>query len=199
MKLTTTAVASLPAVADAPSTPRLTPSSHVARPASAHPGRRRASSPTSPSGVRNKRPPGGSSSPATSPVCRKSCRVTFPVDADRPPRRDTAAPHRTGCAACALLLQRACGLRIGELLDLEFDCVHEVPATGAWLKLPLGKLDTERMVPLDEETLALIDTIIATRSPGQPAAAPSLPAGLPSSCSPTTAAASRPRGRPRRT
>ena len=61
-------------------------------------------------------------------------------------------------AACALLLQRACGLRIGELLDLELDCVHEVPGSGAWLKVPLGKLDTERMVPLDEETLALIDT-----------------------------------------
>ena len=29
--------------------------------------------------------------------------------------------------------------RIGELLDLELDCVHEVPGAGAWLKVPLGK------------------------------------------------------------
>ncbi len=71
-------------------------------------------------------------------------------------------------AANALLLARAAGLRIGELLDLELDCVHEIPDHGAWLKVPLGKLDTERMVPLDHETVALIDRIVATRSPGRP-------------------------------
>lgn len=77
-----------------------------------------------------------------------------------------AAPERL--AADALLLQRATGMRIGELVDLELDCVHEIPGQGAWLKVPLGKLDTERMVPLDEETVALIDRIVATRSPGRP-------------------------------
>jgi len=63
---------------------------------------------------------------------------------------------------------RATGMRIGELLDLELDCVHEVPGAGAWLKVPLGKLDTERMVPIDEETLALLDEITGHRSPGRP-------------------------------
>jgi integrase len=91
----------------------------------------------------------------------------LPVDADR---RLTAAladsPNRL--AADALLLQRACGLRIGELLDLELDAVHEVPDQGWWLKVPLGKLDTERMVPLDEETVELLDRIAATRSAGRP-------------------------------
>ena len=48
-------------------------------------------------------------------------------------------------------------------VDLELDCVHEIPGQGAWLKVPLGKLNTERMVPLDEETVALIDRIV--RSP----------------------------------
>jgi integrase len=71
-------------------------------------------------------------------------------------------------AAGALLLQRACGLRIGELTDLELDCVHEVPGQGAWLKVPLGKLDTERMVPLDQETVTIVDRIVAHRSPGKP-------------------------------
>jgi integrase len=70
--------------------------------------------------------------------------------------------------ADALLLQRATGLRIGELIDLELDCVHEIPGQGAWLKVPLGKLNTERMVPLDEETVALIDRIVAHRSAGRP-------------------------------
>jgi integrase len=70
--------------------------------------------------------------------------------------------------ADALLLQRATGLRIGELVDLELDSVHEIPGQGAWLKVPLGKLNTERMVPLDEDTVALIDRIVAHRSPGRP-------------------------------
>ncbi|MCV7032492.1 hypothetical protein [Mycobacterium sherrisii] len=48
--------------------------------------------------------------------------------------------------ADALLLQRATGLRIGELVDLELDCLHEIRGQGAWLKVPLGKLNTERMV-----------------------------------------------------
>ena len=77
-----------------------------------------------------------------------------------------ASPNRL--RADALLLLRATGMRIGELLDLELDAVHEVPAAGAWLKVPLGKLDTERMVPIDEETLELIDRIVAHRSPGRP-------------------------------
>lgn len=46
--------------------------------------------------------------------------------------------------------------------------MHEVPGNGAWLKVPLGKLDTERMVPLDDESLALIDRIVVTRSQGRP-------------------------------
>jgi site-specific recombinase XerD len=53
------------------------------------------------------------------------------------------------------------------LVDLEMDCVHEIPEQGAWLKVPLGKLNSERMVPLDEETAALIDRIVAHRSPGR--------------------------------
>ena len=70
----------------------------------------------------------------------------LPVDADRR-LGEALARSEFRLAADALLLARACGLRIGELLDLELDCVHEVPGNGAWLKVPLGKLDTERMVP----------------------------------------------------
>ena len=50
----------------------------------------------------------------------------------------------------------------------ELDCVHEVPELGAWLKVPLGKLDTERMVPLDDDALDLIDRLAAVRCPGRP-------------------------------
>jgi len=91
----------------------------------------------------------------------------LPPDADRALAAALhASPNRL--YADALLVLRATGMRIGELLDLEMDCVHEVPGAGAWLKVPLGKLDTERMVPVDEETLALLDRIAEHRSPGRP-------------------------------
>jgi integrase len=94
----------------------------------------------------------------------------LPIDADRrlAKQLQQRGPDGNELAAYALRLQRACGLRIGELLDLELDCVHEVPGQGAWLKVPLGKLESERMVPLDDEVLDLIDRVIAIRSPGQP-------------------------------
>lgn len=40
-----------------------------------------------------------------------------------------ASPERL--TADALLLRRATGMRIGELADLELDCVHEIPGQGA--------------------------------------------------------------------
>jgi site-specific recombinase XerD len=91
----------------------------------------------------------------------------LPVDADRRLTEALeASPNRL--RADALLLARATGMRIGELVDLELDCVHEVPGQGAWLKVPLGKLATERMVPLDDDTVALVDRIVEYRSPGRP-------------------------------
>jgi len=109
-------------------------------------------------------------------------RLVFPRDAPKlphplprylPPDQERAllraledSPNRL--RADALLLMRATGMRIGELTDLELDCVHEVPGSGAWLKVPLGKLLTERMVPIDEETVDLVDRIVAHRSAGRP-------------------------------
>jgi site-specific recombinase XerD len=109
-------------------------------------------------------------------------RLIFPRDAPKlphplprylPPDSERAlltaledSPNRL--RADALLLMRATGMRIGELTMLELDCVHEVPGSGAWLKVPLGKLLTERMVPIDEETVEIIDRITGHRSQGRP-------------------------------
>ena len=68
----------------------------------------------------------------------------LPIDADRRLTAALAEHPDNELAALALRLQRACGLRIGELLDLELDCVHELDGNGAWLKVPLGKLATGR-------------------------------------------------------
>ena len=91
----------------------------------------------------------------------------LPVDVDRRLTEVLTTHPENTLAAAALRLQRACGLRIGELLDLELDCVHDLPEHGSWLKVPLGKLDTERMIPIDTEIGDLIDQIIDLRSPGR--------------------------------
>jgi integrase len=68
-------------------------------------------------------------------------------------------------ARCGLTVLRATGLRVGELLDLELDCIVDFGAHGTWLRVPVGKLGTERMVPLDPKPLALLDAWITNRGP----------------------------------
>lgn len=57
----------------------------------------------------------------------------------------------------ALTVLRATGLRVGELLDLELGSVVDYGPTGTWLKVPLGKLATERMVPLNAAAISALD------------------------------------------
>ncbi len=59
----------------------------------------------------------------------------------------------------ALLLMRWTGLRIGELVDLGHDCSWVDHAGRKFIKVPLGKLNNERMVPINEETFELIELL----------------------------------------
>lgn len=68
-------------------------------------------------------------------------------------------------ARCALTILRGTGMRLGELLDLELDCLWDSTSHGTWLKVPLGKLGTERMVPLDPETITAVDAWMGHRGP----------------------------------
>jgi integrase len=54
------------------------------------------------------------------------------------------------------LLLRHIGMRIGEAVDLAFDCLHTSGADHWMLHVPLGKLKTERMVPVDSFTRDLV-------------------------------------------
>ena len=67
-----------------------------------------------------------------------------------------------------LQVLRGAGLRVGELLDLELSAVVDYGAAGSWLKVPLGKLATERMVPLDGATLTVLDTWASERGAHRP-------------------------------
>jgi len=64
--------------------------------------------------------------------------------------------HRNDPASNALLLIRHTGIRIGECVDLAFDCLRSL-APGLWaLHVPLGKLNTERLVPIDDSVCQLV-------------------------------------------
>lgn len=54
---------------------------------------------------------------------------------------------------------RRTGLRIGEVVTLSFDCLYIDSNKNPFLKVPLGKLHNERLVPLDEKTVDLIRKI----------------------------------------
>ena len=73
-----------------------------------------------------------------------------------------------------LQLLRATGMRVGELLDLELDCLLDFAGHGTWLRVPLGKLATERTVPLDTDTLAVLDAWITQRGQQRPILHPRL-------------------------
>ena len=66
-------------------------------------------------------------------------------------------------ARCGIRILRGTGVRLGELLDLDLDCLMDFAEHGTWVKVPLGKLGTERTVPLDESTLSAFDTWTAHR------------------------------------
>jgi site-specific recombinase XerD len=71
--------------------------------------------------------------------------------------------------ANALLLTRATGIRIGECIDLASDCLRQLGPEQWALHVPLGKLHTERLVPLDEEGRRLVARLLALRALAPPA------------------------------
>jgi site-specific recombinase XerD len=67
-------------------------------------------------------------------------------------------------AANVFLLLRHTGMRIGEAADLPYDCLHSA-GPGQWaIHVPLGKLKTERLVPVDSFVCELVQRIRFFRS-----------------------------------
>lgn len=67
----------------------------------------------------------------------------------------------------ALRLMRATGIRIGECIALPIDCLQSVNEKQVALHVPLGKLHSERLVPVDEETVRIVAHMVElhTRTP----------------------------------
>jgi integrase len=66
-------------------------------------------------------------------------------------------------ARVGITVLRHTGLRMGELLDLELDHVVDYGPSGAWLRVPLGKLNNERAVPVDDAALEALEEWLAHR------------------------------------
>jgi site-specific recombinase XerD len=66
--------------------------------------------------------------------------------------------------ANAMLLTRATGIRVGECADLAIDCLRQL-ATDQWaLYVPIGKLHTDRLVPIDHDVRRILSRLLALRS-----------------------------------
>lgn len=86
------------------------------------------------------------------------CREDIPRIPQRLPRPLTAEQdqliqrellRRNDLPANVFLLLRHTGMRIGECADLSYDCLHRVGPDRWAIHVPLGKLKTERMIPVD--------------------------------------------------
>ena len=64
----------------------------------------------------------------------------------------------------ALLLIRATGIRLGECIHLALDCLRPLDHNQWALHVPLGKLHTERLVPVDDDVRRLVARILTLRA-----------------------------------
>ena len=72
--------------------------------------------------------------------------------------------RRNDLPSNVLLLIRHTGMRIGECVDLAYDCLHNVSPDRWAIHVPLGKLKTERMIPVDSFVCELVRRLRFFRS-----------------------------------
>ena len=72
--------------------------------------------------------------------------------------------RRNDLGGNVFLMIRHTGMRIGECADLSFDCLHSSGPNQWAILVPLGKLKTERMVPVDSFVCELVQRLRFFRS-----------------------------------
>jgi site-specific recombinase XerD len=98
-------------------------------------------------------------------LIRPSDRPKLPTFLPRPlsPAQDATLQQRLESSSDrfhqALLLMRLTGLRVGELASLPPDCIRTDLDDKHLLKVPLGKLDNERLVPIDGRVVAIVESL----------------------------------------
>jgi integrase len=72
--------------------------------------------------------------------------------------------RRNDLPSNVFLLLRHTGMRISECTDLSYDCLHHIGPDRWGIHVPLGKLKTERMVPVDSFVCELVQRLRFFRS-----------------------------------
>jgi integrase len=95
---------------------------------------------------------------------RRERKTPRPLTAEHDQLLQQELVRRNDLASNVLLLLRHTGMRIGECIDLSSDCLH-AGAPGEWaIHVPLGKMKTERLVPVDSFVCQLVQRLRALRS-----------------------------------
>jgi integrase len=95
---------------------------------------------------------------------RRERKTPRPLTAEHDQLLQRELVRRNDLAGNVLLLLRHTGMRIGECVDLSSDCLH-AGAPGEWaIHVPLGKMKTERLVPVDSFVCQLVQRLRSLRS-----------------------------------
>jgi len=97
-------------------------------------------------------------------VPRAPHRLPRPLSAEQDQAIQQELLRRNDLEANVFLLLRHTGMRIGEAADLSFDCLHSTTPEHWAILVPLGKLKTERMVPVDASVCAFVQRLRFFRS-----------------------------------
>ena len=97
-------------------------------------------------------------------IPRTPQRLPRPLTAEQDQLIQQELLRRNDLPANVFLLMRHTGMRIGECADLSYDCLHHVGPDRWAIHVPLGKLKTERMVPVDSFVCELVQRLRFFRS-----------------------------------
>lgn len=103
-------------------------------------------------------------------VPRKERHLPRPLTPEQDQLIQQELRRRNDFTSNVLLLLRHTGMRIGECADLSFDCLRPLGPNQWAIHVPLGKLKTERWVPVDSMVCQLVDRIRSLRPPTAPKA-----------------------------
>ena len=91
-------------------------------------------------------------------------RLPRPLTAEQDERLQQEFLRRNDLGGNVFLLIRHTGMRIGECVDLSCDCLRSTAPNQWAIQVPLGKLKTERMVPVDPFVCELVQRLRFFRS-----------------------------------
>jgi integrase len=86
-------------------------------------------------------------------------RMPRPLTAEQDHLLQRELLRRNDLPANVFLLLRHTGMRIGECADLSYDCLHQAGPDRWAIHVPLGKLKTERMIPIDSFVCELVQRL----------------------------------------